>query len=432
MSSLIKKNGLKYFTYITLALLYFTAVSFSHPQELASGVRTIILSRDALITDYFELVGYGPSFFNAALVMTISLVMIEYAELPFTGLTIAAVFINTGFGFWGKNMVNILPIHFGTILYARAHHTPMSRYTYTALFATCLSPFVTELTYILPFGLWENLGIAILAGLFVGYVLPPLSQHTASMHMGYSLFNVGFSGGTLAFVMFCVLKSFGISSESVFIWRAERHPMLMAGIYIYLLAAFVLGLYMNDGKAGALLKLMKHPGRAVADFVLMDGPGATLMNMSLTGIAAMTYAMLVGGDFSGPVLGCLFTVFGFSAFGAHLRNYLPVLLGVFLSTFLTQYSPDDAGVLIAAFFVIGISPIAGQFGPVWGILAGMLHSSIVMCTSAMYGGLNLYNNGFSCGWVAIVMIPVIESFMSSYEVRKKQRKEKRENKRGDS
>ena len=208
--------------------------------------------------------------------------------------------------------------------------------------------------------------------------------------------------------------------------------MLVAGIYIYLLAAFVLGLYMNDGKAGALLKLMKHPGRAVADFVLMNGPGATLMNMSLTGIAAMTYTMLVGGDFSGPVLGCLFTVFGFSAFGAHLRNYLPVLFGVFLSTFLTQYSPDDAGVLIAAFFVIGISPIAGQFGPVWGILAGMLHSSIVMCTSAMYGGLNLYNNGFSCGWVAIVMIPVIESFMSSYEVRKKQRKEKRENKRGDS
>lgn len=102
MKELIKKDGLKYFTYITLALLYFTAAAFSHPQELASGVRSIILSRDALITDYFELVGYGPAFFNAALVMTISLVMIEYAELPFTGLTIAAVFINTGFGFWGK------------------------------------------------------------------------------------------------------------------------------------------------------------------------------------------------------------------------------------------------------------------------------------------------------------------------------------------
>ena len=428
MKELIKKNGLKYFTYITLALLYFTAISFSHPQELASGVRSIILSRDALITDYFELVGYGPAFFNAALVMTISLVMIEYAELPFTGLTIAAVFINTGFGFWGKNVVNILPIHFGTILYAKAHNTPMSRYTYTALFATCLAPFVTELTYILPFGLWGNLAIAIIAGLFVGYVLPPLSQHTASMHMGYSLFNVGFSGGTLAFVMFCVLKSFGIESQSVFIWKAEQHPKLIIGVYMYLLAAFLLGLYMNEGKMKSLLKILKHPGRAVADFVLMDGPGATLMNMALTGTAALTYAMLIDADFSGPVLGCLFTVFGFAAFGAHLRNYLPVLLGVYLSTFLTQYSANDAGMIIAAFFVVGVAPIAGQFGVMPGILAGMLHSCIVMCTSQMYGGLNLYNNGFSCGWVAIVMIPALESFMRGYEVRKQQRKIKRESK----
>ena len=428
MKELIKKNGLKYFTYITLALLYFTAISFSHPQELASGVRSIILSRDALITDYFELVGYGPAFFNAALVMTISLVMIEYAELPFTGLTIAAVFINTGFGFWGKNVVNILPIHFGTILYAKAHNTPMSRYTYTALFATCLAPFVTELTYILPFGLWGNLAIAIIAGLFVGYVLPPLSQHTASMHMGYSLFNVGFSGGTLAFVMFCVLKSFGIDSQSVFIWKAEQHPKLIIGVYMYLLAAFLLGLYMNEGKMKSLLKILKHPGRAVADFVLMDGPGATLMNMALTGTAALTYAMLIDADFSGPVLGCLFTVFGFAAFGAHLRNYLPVLLGVYLSTFLTQYSANDAGMIIAAFFVVGVAPIAGQFGVIPGILAGMLHSCIVMCTSQMYGGLNLYNNGFSCGWVAIVMIPALESFMRGYEVRKQQRKIKRESK----
>ena len=426
---MIRKDGLKYFTYLTLALLYYVAVCFAGPRELISGLVELILCRDALITDYFELVGYGPAFLNAALVMTLSLVMIERAKLPYTGLTMAAIFINTGFGFWGKNFVNIIPIHLGTMLYAKAHHTSMSRYTYTALFATCLSPFVTELTYILPFGLWENLGIAILAGIFMGYVLPPLSQHTASMHMGYSLFNVGFSGGVLAFVLFCVLKSFGISSESVLIWKAERHFGLISGVSIYLFAAFILGWYMNDWDLKKIGKLLMRPGRAVADFVLLDGPGVTLMNMSLMGAAALIYAMRVGGDFSGPVLGCLFTVFGFSAFGAHLRNYIPVLAGVFLSTLITNYSPSEAGMLIAAFFVVGIAPIAGQFGLVWGIISGMLHACIVMCTSMMYGGLNLYNNGFSCGWVAIVMVPVIESFMNGYEVRKRKRKEKRERKK---
>jgi hypothetical protein len=37
----------------------------------------------------------------------------------------------------------------------------------------------------------------------------------------------------------------------------------------------------------------------------------------------------------------------------------------------------------------------------------------------MYGGLNLYNNGFSCGWVAIIMVPFVESFYKRFEIRKK-------------
>lgn len=128
--------------------------------------------------------------------------------------------------------------------------------------------------------------------------------------------------------------------------------------------------------------------------------------------------MLIGGDLSGPILGCCLTVFGFAAFGAHLRNYVPVLVGVFLSTAFTVYTPHTPGILIASLFVVGISPIAGQFGPIAGVFAGMLHSAIVMCTSQMYGGLNLYNNGFSAGWVAIIMIPILESFMDRYKKRK--------------
>ena len=128
---------------------------------------------------------------------------------------------------------------------------------------------------------------------------------------------------------------------------------------------------------------------------------------------------------SGPILGCLLTVFGFSAFGAHLRNYVPVMLGVYLSTIFTIYQTDTPAILIAALFCVGLSPIAGQFGPIAGIVAGVLHASIVMCTGQMYGGLNLYNNGFSAGWVAIVMLPFMESFIKHFEIRKKGRNNSR-------
>lgn len=415
---LVQESVLRRICLCSALLLFGAAFCFASPRELVVGMKAIILSRDALITDYFELAGYGAGFLNAGLMLLVSIVLVEHVKIPYTGLTLAALFISTGFGFWGKNPINSLPIIFGTWIYSKLQGVAFSRYVYTSLFATCLAPFVTELVYILPFPRAVNIVIAAAAGIFIGFMIPPLSAHTSSMHMGYSLFNVGFSGGTLAFVLFCVLKSHGIESESVFIWKAERHLMIVTGIFLYFFAIFLIGLWMEQWDIRCIRRVMRHPGRAVADFVLMDGPGVTLLNMGLMGMFSELHILLAGGDMSGPILGCLLTVFGFSAFGAHLRNYIPVMLGVYLSTICTKYSPDTPSILIASLFCVGICPIAGQFGTFAGIIAGILHSAIVMCTGQMYGGLNLYNNGFSAGWVAIVMVPFIESFMKRYETRK--------------
>ena len=96
-------------------------------------------------------------------------------------------------------------------------------------------------------------------------------------------------------------------------------------------------------------------------------------------------------------------------------------MGVFLSTLVTQYEATTPAIQIAALFAVGLSPIAGQFGPIAGIAAGFLHAAVVMCTSQFYGGLNLYNNGFAAGWVAIIMVPTVESMMQHFKNRKKMR-----------
>lgn len=417
----IEGKELKLFTYATAVFLMGAAFLLAAPSEIIQGMKMIIISRDALITDYFELAGYGAAFFNAALVLIITTSVVLWVKLPFTGITMAALFIDVCYGFWGKNPVNMLPILAGTFLYAKFHKAPMGRYLYTAIFGICLGPIVTEMVYILPFSFPVNLVLTILMGLVIGYMLPPLSVHTASMHLGYNLFNVGFSAGTLAFVLVSVLKSFSIEFESVLIWKEGVHTGISIGMYLYLIGAFFYGYWISGCKVSKLWKITRHPGRAVADFVIMDGPGATLMNMSVIGLICETYILLIGGDLSGPVLGAVFMAFGFAAFGAHVKNYPPVLLGVFLSTFLTQYDVRTPGIQIAAIFAVGLSPIAGQFGPVAGIVAGFLHAAVVMCTSQFYGGLNLYNNGFAAGWVAIIMVPVIESMMQHYKNRKKKK-----------
>ena len=415
----IEGKELKYFSLFSLLLL--TAAGIGASDGLAVGLLKIVLSRDALITDYFELAGYGAAFFNSALVFAMAVGLVLFEKIPFTGITMAALFMNAGYALWGKNPLNIIPVFLGTAVYAKSHKAKLSRYIYTALFGTCLAPLITELIFLLPFGQPWNLLFSVVAGMLIGFVLPSLSVHAASMHMGYNLFNVGFSGGILAFVIVCVLRSFGMESAQVLIWREGRNVWIVAGLLGYFGLTVLLGFLINKGKVKNLMKIMRHPGRAVADFVLMNGAGATLMNMGCVGVVCVIYILLIGGDFSGPVVGAILSVFGFSAFGVHIKNYLPVLAGVYLSTLVTIYKPDTPGIQLAALFAAGLAPIAGQFGVAAGIIAGFLHAVIVMCTGEMYGGLNLYNNGFSAGWVAIFMVPLVESFMSQYKDRKRKR-----------
>ena len=155
--------------------------------------------------------------------------------------------------------------------------------------------------------MWVNMIIVLITGLMIGFLLPPLSAHTASMHMGYNLFNVGFSAGILAFVVVCVFRSFNLSSEPVLIWQKGRNIGLVVCLYLYFALAILSGFLMKKGNLRRLLHIFSHPGRAVADFVLMDGPGATLMNMGLVGIMGTTYILLIQGDFSGPVVGAIWT-----------------------------------------------------------------------------------------------------------------------------
>ncbi|MDR0963209.1 MAG: DUF1576 domain-containing protein [Clostridium sp.] len=414
----IKGKELRIFVIYSVICAIIAALCFADPITLGKGNWKIILSRDALVTDYFELAGYGVGFFNLAMVLTISLVLILHQKLPFTGLSLTALFINAGYALWGKNPINILPLFFGVYLYAKLHKASFSRYLFTALYGSCLAPLVTEFTYIFPLPwIWEIFLAAVL-GICIGFALPPLVMHTASMHQGYSLYNTGFAAGILAFVIVCVLKSFGIEGDPIFIWKEERHLGIAIGFCLYFLSAFLFGLFITRGKLSGMKHIFGHPGRAVADFVIMDGVGYTLINMGSVGLLCMAYIAIIGGDYSGPVLGAILTAFGYAAFGAHLRNFLPVMAGVYLFGLISHMSPTTPGLQLAAVFAAGLSPVAGQFGILAGIIAGMLHGAISINTSELYGGLNLYNNGFSAGWVAIVIVPILESFIKQFSAGK--------------
>ncbi len=419
LRNFLKGKEIRTFCVNSVILMFMVSFLFDTPAGILEGMKKIITSRDILITDYFALAGYGAAIFNGAIMMLIAMVLIGVVKLPYTGLTIAAVFISAGFGLWGKNPANMLPIVFGAWVYARIHQFKFVGYTYTAIFAGCLSPFVTEFVYILPFSQPVNIVCAILLGIVMGYVIAPLAAHTTSVHMGYSLFNVGFAGGSLGFIVYSIVKCMGYESQTVFIWQEGIPRKIAIGLFIYFAATFLFGLWLEEWQIKGLFTIMQRSGRSVTDFVMLDGRGNTLMNMGLMGIFAEIFIICIGGDLSGPVIGCILTVFGFSAFGAHLKNYIPVLIGVIASTIFMIPEIAEPKMQIAALLVVGIAPIAGEFGSLAGIISGIVHVAIVNCTSPFYGGLNLYNNGFSTGWVALLMIPLLESFMKRFKKKRR-------------
>ncbi len=71
--------------------------------------------------------------------------------------------------------------------------------------------------------------------------------------------------------------------------------------------------------------------------------------------------------------------------------------------------------MLAALFGTTLAPIAGRFGWHWGIVAGFEHSSVAQTVGQLHGGLVLYNNGFTAGLVAAVLLPVMLALRPAQE-----------------
>ena len=121
----------------------------------------------------------------------------------------------------------------------------------------------------------------------------------------------------------------------------------------------------------------------------------------------MGVILLTGGDLNGPTVGGVLTIVGFSAFGKHAGNIVPIMAGVVLGSFVMHSSVSSGAVQLAMLFGTTLAPISGYFGWPYGVLAGFLHSAVVLYAGTPVAGLNLYNNGFSGGLLAIILYPTI-------------------------
>ena len=57
----------------------------------------------------------------------------------------------------------------------------------------------------------------------------------------------------------------------------------------------------------------------------MFGVYPVLLNTGINGLISMAFILCSGGDLNGPTVGGILTIMGFSAFGKHAFNIIPVM-----------------------------------------------------------------------------------------------------------
>lgn len=202
-----------------------------------------------------------------------------------------------------------------------------------------------------------------------------------------------------------------------------RDEMRRVIICIILLSMLVLGLVLDWGLIiEGLIAINLHPSLLLSDYFVVGGPGAAMVNgalVALIGLALLTFLKV---EITGPSTAALFTMAGFGLFGKNLINIFPIFFGVWL--YAKYEGVSLRKYILPALFGTAMGPIVSQIaygaglgivpGVIAGIIAGFVLPPIAAHLLRNHQGFNLYNLGFTAGFIGIFFASVLKAL--TYEV----------------
>lgn len=396
--------------YFLASVLFFSSFIFNTPFEVLIGFFKILVTPSNLLTDYMAVGGIGAAFFNASTIMFVSILITKSLKNDINGSEVAAIILVTGFAFFGKNIYNSIPITLGVFLYAKLEGSDLKSVILPALFGTALGPLISEITFSFGYPFLKGFLISYVVGILIGLIITPVASACLRFHQGYNLYNSGFTAGIIGMIIVGGLRMFDLEIEAVNVVYLENDFRIRILLYSIFIAMVLYGFVKNKMSFKGFSNILKNSGRLPSDFISLNGLYPTLINMGIMGLISTTYVVLIGGKFNGPVIGGILSVAAFSAFGKHPKNSISILVGVYLASLLNIYDITATSSILAGLFGTTLAPIAGEFGFFPGIISGFLHMALVFNIGAVHGGINLYNNGFSGGFVAAMLVPILKEY----------------------
>lgn len=395
---------------ILALIMIILAFIFNTPKEIFVGYKNILLSSSILTTDYIAIGTLGGALVNTASILILNLVILRLLNLRMSGLIYAALYMILGFSFLGKNILNSLPIYIGIYLYAFLNKIPVKNLVISLLFSSGISPLVSYLIFGFDLAYYISIPLGIGAGIVAGLMVPAISSHTIKFHQGYNLFNVGFSLGIISLAFNGVLRAFNLRASEISILSNDHNLFLYLFVAILALVLLIAGIILNPKSFKMIPDLYKRSGRLVSDYIRDYGVSIVMINQASLLTFEILICLIFKIELNGAIFGTILAVSGFAGAGLHLKNTLFVMLGAILMCLITKTNITSTSIIIGILFSAGVAPIAGRYGIVAGIIAGMLHIAILPLCRSFQGGYDLYNNGFCAGFVACILIAIIEAF----------------------
>lgn len=392
---------------ITLIVIAFIV---SSPKEVFIGYKDILISPSGLTTDFIAVGGLGAALFNTAIIIICNLALIRALDLRISGIIYAALYMIIGFSFYGKNILNTLPIYIGVFIYSRFNKVPLKNLIISLLFSSGIAPIVSYVMFGFGIKLYFSIPLGLGCGILAGMLVPPLSLHTIKFHQGYNLFNVGFALGIIAIAFNGIFRLFGYQFKANSQISAEHNLFLYIFLGVLIIGLSISALALEPKVIFKFPSLFKRSGRLVSDYARDYGKSLVMLNQAMILSLEVVICLIFKVKLNGAIFGTILAVSGFAGGGMHLKNVSIIYIGAIAMALLARQDMTASSTIIAILFSAALAPIAGRYKIIPGIIAGMLHVAIVPLCAVFQGGIDLYNNGFAAGFAACIIIAIIEAF----------------------
>jgi hypothetical protein len=270
--------------------------------------------------------------------------------------------------------------------------------------------------------LYFSVPLGVFSGMLAGWLTPMVVSVVGKFHQGYNLYNTGFGMGFIAMLFTGFLKAFNVEVSVPQTVTFAYHTTLLWFVFILSIGLIGVSFFLHRQVYRPWLKLLQSPGNLPSDFYKEFGLAATLFNVGTIGLFSFILVIVLNFQLSGPMIAGVFTFMAFGSYGKHIKNVSPVITGLIIASLIPGFSLTNLGPSIAVFFVTALAPVGGKFGVFYGMLAGFIHLLIAPQAFALQGGFDLYNNGFTAGLVAGIVVVIAQQFPFSNLIQRFQRK----------